>query len=80
MFSNSNSGLWSLTPELQKRFEEIQAQTRMLQEQLGITPMTLDERAVAYTKRKEDERKRQEELAKLTQITGQRRPPPKWKV
>lgn len=73
MFSKYNPGDWSLTPELQKRFEQVQAQTRRLQAEFGITPMTLEERAAAYEKRKAEEAQ-----AKL--ILGQRRPPPRWKV
>ncbi len=73
MFSKYNPGDWSLTPELQKKFEEVQAQTRRLQAEFGITPMTLEERAAAYQKRKAEE-------AQAKQMLGQRRPPPRWKV
>ena len=73
MFGKYNPGDWSLTPELQKKFEEVQAHTRRLQAELGITPMTLEERAAAYAKRKEEEIKAQS-------IIGKMRPPPKWKV
>ncbi len=73
MFSNSDSGWWSLTPELQKKFEEVQAQTRRLQAEFGITPMTLEERALAYQKRKAEE-------AQMKSTLGARRPPPKWRV
>lgn len=80
MFGKYNPGDWSLTPELQKRFEEVQAQTRRLQAEFGITPMTLEERAAAYEKRKAEEQRKQQELEKLKQIAVQRRPPPRWKV
>ena len=80
MFGKYNPGDWSLTPELQKKFEEVQAQTRRLQAEFGITPMTLEERAAAYEKRKAEEQRRKAELDKLQQITALRRPPPKWKV
>ncbi len=73
MFSKYNPGDWSLTPELQKKFEEVQAQTRRLQAEFGITPMTLEERAAADQKRKAEE-------AQAKQMLGQRRPPPRWKV
>jgi len=73
MFGKYNPGDWSLTPELQKKFEEVQAQTRRLQAEFGITPMTLEERAAAYQKRKTEE-------AQAKQILAQRRPPPRWKV
>ncbi len=73
MLSNSDSRWWALTPELQKKFDEVQAETRRLQAEFGITPMTLEERAAAYTKRKEEE-------AKAKQMLAQRRPPSRWKV
>ena len=73
MFGKYNPRDWSLTPELQKKFEEVQAQTRRLQAEFGITPMTLEERSAAYEKRKAEE-------AQAKQMLGQRRPPPRWKV
>ncbi len=73
MFGKYNPGDWSLTPELQKKFEEVQAQTRRLQAEFGITPMTLEERAAAYQKRKAEE-------AQMKSTLGARRPPPKWRV
>ena len=73
MFGKYNPGDWSLTPELQKKFEEVQAQTRRLQAEFGITPMTLEERAAAYEKRKAEE-------AQIKSTLGARRPPPKWRV
>lgn len=73
MFGKYNPGDWSLTPELQKKFEEVQAQTRRLQAEFGITPMTLEERAAAYEKRKAEE-------AQIKLTLGARRPPPNWRV
>jgi len=73
MFSNSDSGYWALTPELQKKFDEVVAHTRQLQAEMGITPMTLEERAIAYAKRKEEE-------AQAKAMVGKLRPPPKWKI
>ena len=80
MFGKYNPGDWSLTPELQKKFEEVQAQTRRLQAEFGITPMTLEERAKAYEQRKLEEQRREKELEKFQKLVGQIRPPPKWKV
>lgn len=80
MFSNSDSGHWALTPELQKKFEEVQAHTRRLQAELGIKPMTLDERAAAYEQRRQEQHRQQEELKKLQEQISKHRPPPKWKV
>lgn len=73
MFGKYNPGDWSLTPELQKKFEEVVAHTRRLQKEMGITPMTLEERAAAYAKKKEEEAKAKAMIVKL-------RPPPKWKI
>lgn len=73
MFSNSDSGYWALTPELQKKFDEIQARTRRLQIEMGIKPMTLEQRAAAY-----DQRRKQE--AEFKAVLSTRRPIPKWKV
>lgn len=64
---------WKLPPDLQEKFDKIQAHTRQLQKELGITPMTLEERYQAYLKRKQQE----EELKK---ILVKHRPPPKWKI
>lgn len=80
MFSISDSRHWALTPELQKRFEEIQAHTRRLQKELGITPMTLEERCQAYEQRKEEEKRKEEELIKLQNQIKLHRPLPKWKL
>lgn len=44
--------LWALTPELQKRYNEIVAHTRRLQAELGITPMTLEQRLEQGRQRK----------------------------
>ena len=73
MFSKCDSGYWALTPELQKKYEEVVAHTRRLQKEMGITPMTLEERAAAYAKKKEDEAKAKAMVVKM-------RPPPKWKI
>ncbi len=71
---------WSFPPDLQKRYEEILAHTRQLQEQLGIKPRTIEERYQDYLKRKEEEKKKAEELVKFKELTVVRRPPPRWKV
>ena len=71
---------WSFPPDLQKRYDEIVAHTRKLQAELGIRSRTIEERCRDYLEHQAQEAKRQEELRKLAQITGQRRPPPHWKV
>ena len=73
MFSKCDSGHWALTPELQKKYDEVVAHTRRLQAEMGITPMTLEERAAAYAKKKEEEAKAKAMIVKM-------RPPPKWKI
>ncbi len=77
---NSDSRYWALTPELQKKFDEVQAQTRKLQKEFGITPMTIEERYQAYERRKAEDAQKQEELKKLQERIGRTRPLPKWKV
>ena len=71
---------WSFPPDIQAQYDRVLAQTRRLQAELGIEPKTIEQRAADYIKKQQEEKRRQEELAKLTQLTGQRRPPPKWKV
>ena len=81
--NNSNTGTvidWSFTPEIQEQYDRVVAQIKRLQQELGVEPMTLEQRHQAYLKRQAEEQRKQEELKKLTQLTGQRRPPPKWKV
>lgn len=64
---------WELPPDLQEKYEKVLAHTRQLQQQLGIKPMTLEERHRAYLEKKSQE----EELKK---IISRHRPLPKWKV
>jgi hypothetical protein len=71
---------WSFPPDIQAQYDRVLADVRRLQAEMGIKPMTLEERAAAYEYRQQEEKRRQEELEKLQKITGQRRPPPKWKV
>lgn len=80
MLSNSNAGHWALTPELQKKYDKVVAQTRRLQAEFGIIPRTLEERARDYELKKAEEARRAEELKKLEQVIGKHRPPPKWKL
>ena len=64
---------WSLNPENQKKYDEVMANNRRMQEILGIEPRTLEQRAADYQRKKAE----QDELKKLM---GKRRPPPKWKL
>lgn len=67
---------WKLDPENQKKYDEVVTRNRILQDRLGITPRTIEERARDYKKLRQEEELKKQELAKLTN----RRPPPKWKV
>lgn len=71
---------WSFPPELQQKYDEIVARTRRLQQELGITPMTLEERAIAGEKKRHEAEKRQKEIEEMQRIINSRRPLPKWKV
>lgn len=71
---------WSLPPDLQKQYDKVLANIRRLQAELGIEPRTLEQRHQDYLKRKAEEQRRAEELARIKALTGTRRPPPKWKV
>ena len=67
---------WKLDPENQKKYDEVTARISVLQAKLGITPRTLEERARDYKRAVQEKKRKEQELAKLTN----RRPPPKWKV
>lgn len=71
---------WSLPPELQAKYDFVVAETRRLQSEMGVKPMTLEQRHQDYLHRRAEEQRRQEELKKLEQSIGKHRPPPKWKV
>ncbi len=75
MFSKYNPRLWSLTPEIQQRVEHIHAETRRLQDQLGVTPRTLDERYRDYIVRKAEQERQQKELQLLAELKQKQRPP-----
>ena len=64
---------WSFNEENQKKYDEVLANNRRMQEILGIEPRTLEQRAADYQRKKAE----QDELKKLM---GKRRPPPKWKL
>ena len=64
---------WSLNPENQKKYDEVLANNRRMQEILGIKPRTLEQRAADYQRKKA-------EAEELTKLMGTRRPVPKWKI
>lgn len=64
---------WSLNPENQKKYDEVLANNRRMQEILGIKPRTLEQRAADYQRKKA-------EVEELTKLMGTRRPVPKWKI
>lgn len=71
---------WTLPPDLQEKYDRILSTTRRLQMEMGIKPMTLEERHQEYLKKQAEETQRQEELRQLQERIGKMRPPPKWKV
>ncbi len=71
---------WSLPSDLQEKYEKILARTKQLQEELGIKPRTIEERALSYEQRKIEEERRQEEIKILQQRINLSRPAPKWKI
>ncbi len=64
---------WNLTPENQKKYDEVVAHTRRLQAELGIKPRTIEERARDYAEK-------QKQVEELKKLMSNRRPPPKWKL
>lgn len=71
---------WSFSPEIQAQYNRVVADIQRLQQEFGIEPQTIEQRYQDYLKRKAEEQRRAEELAKIKAVTGQRRPPPRWKV
>lgn len=71
---------WSFSPEVQALYDKVTAANARLQRELGITPMTLAERAEAYERNKAENMRRQEELRQLQERISKSRPLPKWKV
>lgn len=64
---------WELNPENQKKFDEVAAEIRRLQTEMGVKPMTIAERAVEYQKNKAAQ-------AQISAQLGMVRPKPKWKI
>ena len=64
---------WSFPPELQAQYDQVVAQTRRLQAEMGIKPRTIEERAADYLKKKQAE-------AELAKLVGKKRPPLRYKV
>jgi hypothetical protein len=54
--------------QLQQRYEQILAQTRKLQEQLGVTPRTLEQRHHDYLTRLAEEEKQQEQQRQVEEM------------
>jgi hypothetical protein len=65
--------VFDLNPENQKKYDEVTAEIRRLQSEMGIEPMTLEERAAHYQKEKLNQ-------ARLAAHIGVKKPPPKWKM
>ncbi len=64
---------WGLDPENQKKYDEVTANIRRLQAEMGITPMTIAERAADLQKKKAAQ-------ALISAQLGMVRPKPKWKI
>jgi|LauGreDrversion4_2_1035121.scaffolds.fasta_scaffold108141_3 hypothetical protein len=64
---------WEFNAENQKKYDEVTAEIRRLQAEMGIKPMSIAERAAEYQKRKAEQ-------AQLTAKVGVMRPAPKWKL
>lgn len=71
---------WSLNDENQKKYDQVVADVRRLQQLFGIKPRTLEERHQDYLAKKAEEARKAEELKKAQSLIGTRRPPPKWRV
>lgn len=71
---------WSFPPDLQAQYDRVLAQTRRLQAELGVQPMTIEERAESYRKKKLEQAQKQQELEELQKRIGRTRPMPTWKV
>ena len=69
---------WSFPPDIQTQYNRVTADIRRLQTELGIEARSLEQRAADYHRRKEEERIRQEELAKYSKMIGRSRPPLKF--
>lgn len=69
-----------LPPDLQQRLEDIQNTTKRLQLELGIQPLTVEQRAQRLEQKKLEDKKNKEQLEQFNKQLGVRRPPPKWKV
>lgn len=63
---------WTLPTELEAQYNRVLEQNRRLQQELGIEPRTIEQRAADYLKKKSE--------PKPQDIVGKRRPPPKWRV
>lgn len=71
---------WSLNEENQKKYDQVVADNQRLQKEFGIKPRTIEQRYQDYMAKKAEEDRRAEELKKLQNSIGIRRPAPKWKI
>ena len=76
MLSKRNAGpimQLGFNAENQKKYDEVTTEIRRLQAEMGIKPMTIEERAAEYEKKKAEQ-------ARLAAQLSTRRPLPKWKI
>lgn len=71
---------WSFSPEVQAQYDRVTQRIRELQKELGITPLTIEQRHQKYILKKQQEEQKQKELQELNKMLGQRRPKPNWKI
>lgn len=70
--------IWAdMDEKVYKRYLEIKAETRRLQEEMGIKPRTLEERYEDWLRRKAEEQKRIEEIRLLNSLPKPKLPPRK---
>jgi DNA-binding transcriptional MocR family regulator len=69
-----------MSPQIYQRFLAVKEEIKRLQDKLGIESKTIEQRYEELQERQQIEKERAERIKRLEEITGNRRPPPKWKV
>lgn len=74
-----NLDIWNDYPDIRKRIEKIIAHQRQLQRELGIEPLTLEQRAERYKKRKQEEdrlaKEQERRMAELAKFNAGKKQP-----
>jgi len=66
---------WSFPPALQAKYERVLEQTRLLQKEFGITPMTIEQRYEDLCKRRIEKEQQLKELEKLQKLRSLQKQP-----